>query len=199
METIDNNKGYEVRVEEDGKTHIYCEQKDNTIKDYVLEPGENKIQIKGFQITLDCPEINSDTSYLAVGNGSDGGGKGNYLEGSRTVEIEGSNRVYAYMVESGKTSTNHYGVMLDLFDDIAEANGVENPVKATLGFSASGTESYKYARDTEGVHTCLLVDPVSWSNTKEYNSGDDVYTLALVNAGAGDRDKGEDWVQMRDK
>ena len=67
---IDAQKGYGVIVGEDNQTHIFCKENDDSITEYILTPGQNKITYEGGTIYLNMPEIDENTSFLAVGNGN---------------------------------------------------------------------------------------------------------------------------------
>ncbi len=202
---IDAQKGYGVIVGEDNQTHIFCKENDDSITEYILTPGQNKITYEGGTIYLNMPEIDENTSFLAVGNGNSDWSEAllngtDYSVGLSSIETPNSNRVYGY-IRGGQTTTTGYEKVIGLFKDIASANGIENPNIATSGFSGSGPAAHSSARSIEGVSVCLEADPCSPNSRgkeKDYKSDENVYTISVACGPISAKNKTEDTVSMRD-
>ena len=183
MAKIDSSIGYSVKVI-DGQTHIYCLQRDGTAVDTVLKPGNNTLRyyytndngaLQSGAITLKWTDIRPNSTFLAVGNPNTGFSVQNLSK----IENTGNDMVYGYVHSGGaQTGPGGFNRLIHLFEDIAEANGMQNPTIATSGYSGSGSAAYITARDSSSVNLCILADP--WSDLYNYNSGDNTYTLVLT-------------------
>ena len=187
---VDPSVGYSVQVI-DGQTHVYCRQSNGSIVDNVLTPGRNRLTFsdlsKGVNrsnsITLNWPGINSNTSFLAVGNPNTVFSVNNLSK----IEVKDSNIVYGYIASGGQTGTTGFEKVIKMFEKIAEANGMSEPTIGLSGYSGSGPAAYVSTRDSNSAKFCILADPCS--RLHNYNSGDGVYTLVLTSRNGNDEQR----------
>ena len=179
MAQVNLKTGYGVEVI-NGETHVYCMQQNGKVIDHVMQPGKNTLTMYNENnhksvMTIDWSDVDSGTSFIAVGNSND---TFSYEKLSR-IESSEPGYVYAYL-HSGNSQTAPGGFekMTNLLEEIAEANGIEEPRMATAGYSGSGPAAYTSARDINNVSYCLLSDPIS--DLGDFKSGDNVKTLVIT-------------------